>query len=594
MKFYLEIEKELLNLIREFSAKYTRRSLVKTLLVFSDYLFFTHYQPQSGDEKNDINSRSIENLCTGVSYLIYFYTSRFKTSSLLAAEEYIINGSIGPLLQAACNFLELREYEILIEHFGYQCHNSDYKLIISAPFPDLEKSIRLGYIRTEIQHLNDLIRMDMPSALSLNDLVDKIIEVDPPKMFEKTTEHGYPRYRVMFTKKTVEMLTEHFVKPDEVFLEEVVYLGQIIKEQLLSPAELRKIAFKDNLTVFEFLKARRWFLIMSKLLRKYLEKQNETDPGMILRTLVMQLTDTSLHELLDRILTPDQVDTFLDCLSWTPGAPYVFDIQYQPLILIESHYEIPLYVFSDSNAVRNLYAAQYKQANKTLMKNGHADALVDQLVAVLNKVGLKTYSGTTFDRTDIDVCCVNENILYVFECKHTLHPVSVFDLRTMYDYIRHAEHQLQTIEAGFNDGKLLDVLQRKCGIPKGQIKAICPCLIVSNRLLNGDVFQYPVRFIKETENLLLSGEIATPTGVYSVWPDDKLTPSFMHDYFSKGNTISRMHFDCLSPKIVTHKLFHPRVEFHSFSMRMEHADAVVEQFVSGLRKVRDHDRGDHE
>jgi hypothetical protein len=582
---YSSIEKKLLNAIRKFGKKYPQRSFVKTLFAYADFLFMNRQAFVERFPEDEWEGRTEEDIGAAVSFAVFFYTSRYDNKPLPTSEEYILDGSANQLLLLICHYLDFKEYEILVEHFGYICTHEDGILKLAPPFDDLEKSIRLGYIRTDFQFWNDLASATLPDALSILDLAKKILSVDAQVLFEKTEDKNYPRYRMSMTVDIVNWLADNFIKPDALFIEEFIYLGTIIKEQLLTVEDLKKMPVKGTLTLFNFIKARRWFLITAMLFENYLRQISEQDIDIILRSLVTQLSEEQLHELLDRVVSPEQAEDFLDILCWEPGSKHMYDLQYQPMFFSNDYFEIPLFIVAHSNAVRNLYASQYKQSNTFLMKDGNTDALVDQLISVLSKAGLAPCYNIAIDGTDIDVCCVFGDTLYVFECKHTLHPVSVFDLRTMHDHLRHAEKQLSIIETAFNAGTLPHTLARKTHIDVSVIKKIRPAIIVSNRLLNGHIFNYPVRYIKEVANVLLEGTLKTPEGTFWLWPQEQLEQNFMYTYFGNDSEISKMHYNCLTPKISKHTFCKPAVQFNTFSMHMKYANKVVAAYTSGLRKA---------
>lgn len=580
---YKSFDKYILNEIRAFEKKYAGKSLVKTLLSAVDFLFLSNYEPNSTDDLSSISSRTKEEVSSAVSFLIYFYTERIKGSNIdttFVAEDYIKSGEIDKLIIPACYHLDFREFEILIDHFDYECVMEDARMLIRPPFEDFEKAIRLGYIRTDIQQMND--RIIDHEALSFENLVDELNKQDSFKFFTLTDTHNYERYRVEMPEPIFEILIDKFIKPDALFREEISYLSMIFKEQLLDIDDLKKIKLKDDLTLEEFMKIRRVFMIFYLLFAKEIYKKEKVETNCLLRSLIPSFPEKTFREFIEKLLPANKIDSFLDLVSWEPGLEIVFDLQYHPILFFDDHFLIPLSIFANSNSIRNLFASEYKQNNTELLKNGEVDPLVDKLHSSLSEASLLSFSQTPIGFSDLDVFAVHENVLFVFECKHSLHPVSPFDLRTTFDYIKKAENQLDLVLNDFHNGHLVKKLEAKHNIKLNGIEKIQGVIVLSNRLFNGNIFKYPVRNISEIDNMLNQGTMKTKDGTFWLWKEKKLTIDFLLDYFSLDNNLILLLSNSLSQRTQIYEFAKPEIKFNTYFLDIEIATSKLKEFSDTL------------
>ncbi|MBI6118350.1 hypothetical protein [Salegentibacter maritimus] len=590
---YQELNVFIIKETKWFEKKYKNKSILKSLLVYADFLFLSNHYPESNEDPMDINCRSKEDVCSAISYLIYFISDfkRIKPiDTAFVSEEFIKSGEIGRIIVAACFISDFKEFEILIDHFNYQCKLNEKTLKIIPPSKDFEKSIRLGYIRNELQNINDtLFVLEQENAKenqSLVELVEKITEVKDFNFFKLTESYGYSRYRVEIPEVIYHFILDNFFKPNTLFQEEVVYLAKIFKEQLLNPEDLEKIKIKDELTLMEFIKIGRVFSLFYLLFSKEIFKMEDPDSDILLRSLIPVYLEDELYDFIEKLTSTQNIDTFLDLVCWEPGLDILFDLQYHSIIFINNRFFVPLSIMVNSNSIRNLFASEYKQNNKSLLSDGSVDALVEKLNKSFNNAGITNFKETSIPNSDIDLFAIYEDTLFLFECKQSLHPVSAFDLRTTFDYIKKAESQLDNLNHLYNDFDLSSLLERKYGIDLSKVENVISCIVLSNRMFNGNVFRYPVRYINEITNMLEKGIMRTNEGEFSLWKGEELTLSDLKNYFSLDNQLTKLHLDSLSVRTVSYDLTNPPIEFDSYYMDSEVAIPKLNKFTSTLRKVR--------
>lgn len=584
---YNEIQKIIQDEIRNFERKYEGKSLIKTLLSYTDFLFLSNHYPSSISDLTKISSRTKEDLCSAVSYIIFFYSEWIKQNKIdtvFVAEEFIKSGEINRMLIAACFVSDFKEFEIVIDHFQYNCSLSGEKLKIEPPSVNFEKSIRLGYIRTELQSYSD--RIDADEAISMEQIVEEINKIEEFKFFQLTDTHDYPRYTVEIPEPVYDIIIDKFIKPDSLFKEEVIYLAQVFKEQLLTPKKLKEIKVRDELSLFEFIKIRRVFVIFYLFFAKEIYKEEKVESELLFRSLIPAYPEDTLYEFIEKLTSIENIDSFLDIVCWEPGIDILFDLQYHSILFFNNHFLIPLAIFVNSNSIRNLFASEYKQDNKGLFSDGTIDPLVDVLAKSFSKADIISFKQTPIPKSDIDLFAVYDDTIFIFECKHSLHPVSTFDLRTSYDYIRKAEKQLDYVNEVYHSGTLIEILEKKHGIDLSSIKNIQSCIVLSNRIFNGNCFKFPVRNFNEIDNILNRGTMRTNEGEFWLWNENHLSLNDLLEYFSLDSKLVDLTFNSLSKRTMTYPLTNPEIEFDAYYMDSSVAIPKLNEFTSRLRKVK--------
>ncbi|MHB8155898.1 MAG: hypothetical protein ACYDEQ_00640 [Desulfocucumaceae bacterium] len=584
---YNKLQNIIIKEINSFQREYPERSLIKSLLSFVDYLFLSDYSPSSKTDPMKFDSRTKEEICSAVSYIIYF-TTTIKTAVVadtnFVSEDYIKSGEIEHIIIAACLMSDFKEFEILVSNFNYECVETDGKLKIIPPKEDFEKSIRLGYIRREIQSYNDRINAEEAGS-SLEDLVDEINSKGNFNFFQLTKTYNYHRYTVEMPEPVYKYIVDTFLKPNHLFKEEIIYLSHIFKEQLLNYDDLNKIKIVNDLSLMEFIKIRRIFYLFYLLFTKQIFKKEKVNTDILFRSLIPSYREDVFYNMIEKITTRENIRAYLEIVCWKPGMDRLFDLQYHPILFMNDHFLIPLSVLVTSNMIRNLFASEYKQNNVNLLTDGSNDALVEKLHKSFGKANIQSYKQISINKTDIDVIAIYENTLFVFECKQSLHPVSIFDLRTIFDYIKKAENQLDYITQELFNGNLAEILKSKYNIDLNKIKQIVPGIILNDRLFNGNVFKYPIRNIHEIENILERGTMRTDEGVFKLWKNDKLSLFDLVDYFSSENKLVKLFYDSFSFKPMTYRLIKQKLEVDSYYLDLEKAKIMLKVFTSSLVKI---------
>lgn len=583
---YYELHKHIFSNYHRFKKNYKDKSIIKTLIAYIDFLFLSNQKLVQVYDPMDISSRTNEEIGEATSYLIFLFTERFKTSykdTIFVADEYIKSGEIFRLIIASCFILDYKEFEVYVDSFNYSCiKNGDNLKII--PFSEaFDKSIQYGYIRSQLQAFNDY--NDFKDAASIEDIANQLLKVEELAIFEIKETLGHKRYTLSIPEPIYEIIADKFLKTESLFKEEIIYLRKLFKEQLLSFDDLKSIIIRDNLSLFEFLKIRRLFFLFYLLFSKEILKREQKDINIVFRSLLPVYRKDVFYEFVGKITSKENLDTFLAIVCWEPGEDVHFDLQYYPIVFLDGYFILPLAIFAHSNPIRNMYASEYKKDNKSLLSDGKVDRLVNKLHSIFKIAGINSFIQTSYKKTDMDVFAILDDSLFIFECKHSLEPTSAFDLRTSHDYIRKAEKQLDYLTSEYESGNLIPVLELKYKLELSHIKNAIFCIVVSNRLFNGNAFRYPVRNIFEIDNILTAGIMRTNKGVFRIWESKTLLLIDLLKFFGEDNEEIKLMNECLSCRTLKYGLLEPYIEFDKYYLSSEKFSPILDNYTEKLECI---------
>lgn len=583
-EIYNNLTNTILSEVKLFKRMYPNRSIVKSLLAYIDYLFLIDYKSEVLTDVMSLESRQKEAICEAISYIIFFVLSNKQlksNSTTFVSEDYVIDKEYKEIINAACLISDLKEYEVKIDCFNYSCEVNKSEIMIKPPNEDFEKCLNLGYIKHEIQPFDP--PEEIEDAYPFAKLVEEIKNIEGITYLKYTETYNYPRYRLEIPEIVYDKIVDDLFVSDDLFKEEVIYLAYIFKEQLLDLNDIKTLNIRGGLTIIDFVKIRRVFELMYQLFSKQLLEKEGGLSHLFVRSSIISMTKEEIHKFLGKFAKIEKINTLLDMISWSPEKEQVFDLQYHPFIYVNGVYLFSYSVLINSNYIRNLYASEYKQNNNNLIKDGTSDSLVTVLVEGLSNVNIQSFTNTSVPNSEIDIFGIINDTLLFFECKHSLHPVSIYDLRTTFDYIKKAESQLDNINALYNSGKLIRLLESKCGIDLSKINKTISCIVLSNRMFYGYNFKYPVRNIHEIRNLLNGGIIRTNQGKFRMWTTDKLTLRDIEEYFSKDNALHRVMKESLSKYTLTYKFEKNNIIFDTFYFDPENVSIKIKEYTDKLK-----------
>ena len=524
--------------IRDFTYKNLRKygyiEISKIVLAYVDYIFMSTDYNQVPNP-TDLTK---EEIAEAASYILYYISSNrdiCPTKNLRVIynyEEFIIQNDIEHIIDCAWAMLQIKEWEILTECFGYQFKEDHDGLLIEPPHIMLDKSIRLGYIRTELQYESCLYRAYSgigSSAISIIDYATKVQETLGNRFtFEYKEEFGFGRYVMKFPDYVIDVFKKMIIDSDKCFKEDAMYLSLLGREQLITYSDLEDISIQ-GLSLKEFLKIKNIFIIIGQWLNENLKKNANNNLNLTYRSLIPILSKEAIKELLLQLTTEEKAQSFLDIISWSPQSERILDIQYNPFINMGDFYAMPLNILANSNSIRNLYALMHK--SNELLSNGQDDPLIQIIKDAFSYSNKPCITNIKYSKGDIDIIAKIDNTLLVLECKNTLHPTSAHDMRTTWNHITKGQKQLRKIQTAIENKELDNLLENVFGTKSKDFESIYYAVIVSNRLFVGNFLSYPVRSSNDFVNLLHDGMIVTSAGEYCQWIGDSLSARDIYNYF---------------------------------------------------------------
>lgn len=552
--------------IRDFTYKNLRKygyiEISKIVLAYVDYIFMSTDYNQVPNP-TDLTK---EEIAEAASYILYYISSNrdiCPTKNLRVIynyEEFIIQNDIEHIIDCAWAMLQIKEWEILTECFGYQLKEDHDGLLIEPPHIMLDKSIRLGYIRTELQYESCLYRAYSgigSSAISIIDYATKVQETLGNRFtFEYKEEFGFGRYVMKFPDYVIDVFKKMIIDSDKCFKEDVMYLSLLGREQLITYSDLEDISIQ-GLSLKEFLKIKNIFIIIGQWLNENLKKNANNNLNLTYRSLIPILSKEAIKELLLQLTTEEKAQSFLDIISWSPQSERILDIQYNPFINMGDFYAMPLNILANSNSIRNLYALMHK--SNELLSNGQDDPLIQIIKDAFNYSNKPCITNIKYSKGDIDIIAKIDNTLLVLECKNTLHPTSAHDMRTTWNHITKGQKQLRKIQTAIENKELDNLLENVFGTKGKDFESIYYAVIVSNRLFVGNFLSYPVRSSNDFVNLLHDGMIVTSAGEYCQWVGDSLSARDIYNYFHNNLELMileqsmipvRFEYDFIQPTVL--------------------------------------------
>lgn len=570
-----ESERDIVYFIKKNIIKFGSQNLLKFVLAYIDHLFLPILDKTATEILKSFFPKTKEDIAESASYLIYKISTTTvfhiipRRKILYNYHDFIIENDLEYILKCASIIIQIKEWEIYIESFGYHFKEEDNKLIIEPPYQMLEKSIRLGYIRTELQYDNCLLRTQAKVSNSAISLVEYAATLQKSLgehfIFEYKEDFGYCRFVLQFPDYVADVLKKQLFDSDTLFKEDYLYLSLLGREQLITNDTLGKTFIpnpsqsksgQSSLSLKEFLKIRNLFVILNIWMTENLRIKANGNLNIIYNSSIPIFSKETLIKLLTKITSEKNAQLFLDITSWSPESNYKLDIQYTPFICLDNYYAMPLNIFANSNSIRNLYASMHK--SNGLVSDGQIDSLIQMIQDTFNYSNNPCIANTPYSDGDIDIIAKVDNSLLVLECKNTLHPTSAHDMRTTWDHITKGQQQLQKIQNIIESQKLDSTLQNKFGVKSSELDTIYYAMIISNRLFNGNYLSYPVRSVNDFVNLLHDGIVITPFGEYCQWESTTLSANDIYNYFYDNHELKILE-NCLVPVRIEHTYIQPTI-----------------------------------
>lgn len=224
---------------------------------------------------------------------------------------------------------------------------------------------------------------------------------------------------------------------------------------------------------------------------------------------------------------------------------------YTPVLKVSGVYLLPVAVLAHSNIARNaLRTSEFR-----FDKSNAVDPVSDELLHAFEQAGIRTGSAFKYSygatEGEIDVLAYCEGRLFAFECKNSLHPCNIYELRQSHDYVQKAFSQLSRFRRLFANPDFRKYLNGRLPCVAEQTTKLSTCVVTGNHMFNG--YQHDghvVRSIYELTNVVTCGvaDFILPTSAegssnaelrWKFWKGPQFSPSDLVDYL-EGSSLHKV------------------------------------------------------
>jgi len=576
--------------------KNSNSSLLRNLLFRVDNSFFRR------NEYREILDISVEDLSEICSTLVYLYL-QIHGENIISEKTFSNTDKDVKKVDLLINYQflikQFQDVEKLIDNFNYICIK-DKNNIILKPYDELlEKARQYGYNHSikqrYIDGINNITSLKENNiVISLYKIIDELFSNDNEYIFKLLKE---PIERYTFNLQFIfEKIWDYIVQNDFNFLEEILEIDEIIREYfdnnirtLDEIDEVMKFTISDNLTLKDLLRAKRVFIIIARLNSKFLYSVLEKDSSkkdIVYNSWIKSFKYNELVNILQFIIGKDKAKEFIGEFHWSLNEKRVLDLQYTPLIKLDDYY-FPMNIFINSDLFRN---SLFKN-NIRPQKVKPVDIIGNNIFRALNKNFKYVAQEIKFKKNgiqgDFDVIAYIDNIVYIFECKNTINPADLHELRTTYkDNLQHGFEQLSKCKNMLFNREYIKILNNQFKWDLSNNFKIVTCLVMSTRMFNGYTNGgHHVISDKELLKFLENGKIK----VYNnkkielrLWENDKITGNDIFN-FIENRILSKIVFSCFYPKEDKFSFGKNNLIFKTFEFKNE---GLNQKFIDRFKEIK--------
>ena len=514
----LKLQEEMERTIRSHRTK-----VLKTVFVMINSLFYRGWLNDPEASSLDGGRYSSEEYAEAASLVLRTYCSMLPIDD--GCFNYADTDANGKnavvyhrLLLAAIRITKFREAELFIDGLPYRADCAGEKVTISSINPDVERSLRIGYIQGQgqamirVEHLRATV-----SALSMKDMIDRGFECGSFGKMLELVEEPVRRFRLKLP--AVPEVFDAFFSRDELLRDEMEMLltldvdnfGTI--DQMIFP-------ITEGVTTLDVFKVQRYFNFLSSAYQRRLA--DVADPAeraeLTLNSTVLAIPHGALLDQLKLILKDEaKCRTVIEMLKMNPTDAHL-DLQYRPFVDTGNFYVIAPHVVAVSNLVRNMIIANRLRSAAI----GPKDRMVHAVGEALCSAGFDVETGfegkIAGKPLELDVVARRDGSLFLFECKNAYHPVSVHEMRNSWDHVRGARKQLDLRHSVLSDPANQAELFKRLGWKVGSPSDVYTCIVIANRVFHGaSLNKHPIRQAHELINVLTNGRLVAYEDSLSLW-----------------------------------------------------------------------------
>ncbi|MBC3943694.1 hypothetical protein, partial [Sphingomonas albertensis] len=505
-----------------------RAEVLKTVFVMVNSLFYHGWMNDNEASSLSGHRYSSEDYAEAASLVLRTYASMFSVDGVSFA--HVDAHAVGKnalvyerLLLAAFRLTKFREAELFLDGLPYRADGVRETVTVSSIDPDVERSLRLGYIQAQNQGMIRFTHLQEANpAVSMRSVIDHGFERGIFQDLLELIEH--PVRRFVLKLPAVPEVFEQFFGRDDLFRDELEMLLALDVDNFGTFEELI-FQITDRVTSMDIFKVQRYFNFLSCAYQRRLADLE--DPAeraeLTLTSTLLVIRHADLVEQMRLIFgDEDKSREIISLLTMDPTEPHL-DLQYRPFVDAGGYYVIAPHVVAASNLVRNTIVANRLRASAI----GPRDRMVHALTEALRSVGFLVRNDfetrIAGKELELDVVAWRDGSLFLFECKNAYHPVSVHEMRNSWDHIRGARKQLDKRREVLAEAANQATLFQKLGWEIDPPCDVHTGIVIANRVFHGASLNgHPIRQAHELINVLTSGRIVADEDSLSFW----ISPDF--------------------------------------------------------------------
>ena len=517
------------------------RLVLKPILALANLAFLRSYM--GFDLPEELSRRlelfeTPETIASIVSALLALANSKMEIDSFDLALPYVgdlKDPSLWTLMEHGRALFEAHEIAQYISLFQYalqECQTvSGPVFCVSAPNPEFEYSLRLGYVRAEIHKDPDVVGLENGSEMSMmtlaelfvNDFRDRVCEVRDPGTPFRRVRIVFPMIPGLLELVTTTRFTDDLSERENL-AQEFMYPLRWADNGAEKPFPLT-----PTLTLEAFMKMWRASRFVSLVdvvaIRSYVEQ----DYVAFLNSLVRVTKDTETAELLTALgFAPAQTKEFLELVSASVSEFGYYDLQYRPYIHIAATsvpsrkiqtppetIHLPALVATTS-ILRNVQMANRIRFGDLphVFVRALSDLFKERFQYVTSNRKIRTEEGDT----DVDIVVYAGTTIYLLECKHSVFPAGPHETRDILEDIEKGVKQVRLAMAALNrpeaQRQYLSHWFPGIELPNVPELSVSSGILCSHRVMCGvEWYGVPVRDYASLSKLMQDGTVSVTTAV---------------------------------------------------------------------------------
>lgn len=561
-----------------------RGKALKSFLVLANQTFAHGGSPVNDTEAYPTGLISPEDIASAVSRIIALTreeTGLNEKDYSLTDEQALndLNGTYGYDLLCALRLEQLYKAETLVDGLPYRTRAEGQAIIVGSIDPDVEKSVRLGYVQMDMQVQ---IRISLTEQIWAKREKQQVSLLDVFKgyhecvieQFVKIKTHPLPR--ITFGIPEIPNLFDPLAN-DSLFREEFLMLLQLSVENY-EQFKVEPFEVAPGILSIDLFKINRLFGLLHFIYQRELEKvtDREERKRLALHSVIVVMRKEQLLTLLGVVLSPEKAEKVLELLVLDESREFV-DLQYSPFLKAGKLFLLAPALISSSNLVRNIAFLNRLHEDRLRGDDPMQAAVAQALRDAGFEVGMEVQDSKKSKIGDTDLVAHRDGVLYLFECKNAYHPCNPHEMRNSYDHIRKAGKQLTLRQQKFRETAYQAKVWQHLGWDIPPPAAIRTAVLIANRVFTGACIEgHPVRQAHEFINVVTRGEIRGPGVVYHFWDGDTLSSADLDRYLSSDGLLGD-HLASLEPINYCHNFGTKSLVFESWIFNPERSREIFQR-----------------